>query len=134
MALGVADFEGRLVLLVGQTGVAGTSVNLNTVGVTTVAVPSSTWQRWLPLVMVLTRFSTGSGAVPTATVSAGTVTAAAPIDFKAGAALSGNGPFQIFFPLTTMSPYNASNNFLFAVTAGAVGTCDVALYAMVEGG
>src|ERR1017187_2079828 len=130
MALGVADFEGRLVLLVGQTGVAGTSVNLNTVGVTTVAVPSSTWQRWLPLVMVLTRFSTGSGAVPTATVSAGTVTAAAPIDFKAGAPVSGNGPFQIFFPLTTMSPYNASNTFLFAVTAGAVGTCDVALYAM----
>lgn len=134
MAIQVADFEGRLIQLIGQTGVAGTSVNLNTVAVTSVATPGSTWQRWMPLVMVLTRFSTGSAAVPTATVSAGTVTAAAPVDFKAAAALSGNGPTQVFFPLTTLSFYTAAQSFLFAVTAGAAGTCDVMLYGVVEGG
>src|ERR1700693_2013448 len=100
MAISIGDFEGRTILLLCSTGNLGTSINLNTVAVTTVVVPSATWQRWMPLYMVLTRFSTGAAAVPTATVSAGTVTAAAPVDFKAAGALSGNGPTQIFLPLT----------------------------------
>jgi hypothetical protein len=130
MAITRTDIEGRLIM---PLGVALT-VNLNVVAVTTVFIPSSNWLRWMPLFMELRNFSTGSAAVPTATVSAGTVTAAAPVDFRAAAALSGNGPSQVFSALTTISPYTGTNNFLFAVTAGAVGTCDVALYGVVEGG
>ena len=133
MAINVQDFMGRTVMLLGSTGNAGTSVNLNTVAVTTV-VFGSAWQRWCPLVMNLTRFSTGSAAVPTATVTAGTITPTVPVDFKASGALSGNGPNQLFFPLTTMGFYTAANNFFFAVTAGAAGTCDIELYGVIENG
>ena len=133
MAIGIQDFEGRTIMLLGATGTAGTSVNLNTVAVTTVVAPG-TWQRWMPLIMVLTRFSTGAGAVPTATVTAGTQTPAVPVDFKASGALSGNGPTQILFPLTTMGFYKQANSFFFAVTAGAAGTCDIVLYGLIENG
>jgi hypothetical protein len=133
MAINVSDIEGRYIQLLGSTGNAGTSVNLNSVAVTTVCIPSLTWQRWLPMFLVLTRFSTGAGAVPTATVSAGQ-SATAPVDFRAAAALSGNGPTQIFPCLNTISFYLPNNNFNFAVTVGAAGTCDVLVYGIVEGG
>ena len=130
MAILQTDIEGRIIHLLG----AAITVNLNVVAVTNVCTPSSTWLRWLPLFMVLRNFSTGTGAVPTATVSAGSITAAAPVDFRAAAALSGNGPSQVFPALSTISFYTPSQSFLFAVTAGAVGTCDVAVYGVIEGG
>jgi hypothetical protein len=133
MAINVSDIEGRYIQLLGSTGNAGTSVNLNTVAVTTICIPSLTWQRWLPMFLVLTRFSTGGAAVPTATVSAG-FNATTPVDFRAAAALSGNGPVQVFPCLNTISFYLPTQNFNFAVTAGAAGTCDVLAYGIIEGG
>jgi hypothetical protein len=130
MAITQQDIEGRLIMFLG----AARTVNLNVVAVTNVVTPGSIWLRWLPLYMVLTNFSTGSGLVPTATVSAGAITAAAPTDFKAAAALSGSGPTQVIPALSTISAYTPSQAFLFAVTAGAAGTCDVLCYGVVEGG
>jgi hypothetical protein len=131
--INISDVEGRLVTFLGSTGNAGTSINLNTVAVTTVVQPG-TWQKWMPLFLFLTRFSTGSGLVPTATVTAGTSTPTVPVDFKASGALSGSGPTQVFPALSTISFYTAANSFFFAVTAGAVGTCDAVLYGVLEGG
>ena len=132
MAIQVSDVNGRLIQFLGSTGNAGTSIDLNVVQVTTVFIGTA-YPRWMPLFLFLRRFSTGSGAVPTATVSAGTATPTVPVDFKAGAALSGNGPDQVFVALRTLSFYGPGNNFFFAVTAGAVGTCDAELYGVIEG-
>jgi hypothetical protein len=131
MAIQISDVDGRTIYKLGSTGFLGTSVNLATVAVTTVVIPGN-WARWMPLFMFATRFSTGNGLVPTATVSAGTATPAVPVDFKAGGALAGSGPTQVWSALRTISWYGPTDRFYFAVTAGAAGTCDIECYGVIE--
>ena len=138
MAIAITDIEGRHMDLMGASGIAGTSINLNVVAVTQIfsVAGYSGQQRWLPMVIFLTRFSTGSGAVPGATITVGGLSATTPNDWLTSTVLSGNGPTLAFVtnvPNTVVSYSDAaSTKFYLAVTAGAVGTCDVVVYGVLD--
>lgn len=124
-----SDVEGRLIQIIGITGGSGTSVNLNTVQ-NNVLVPANAFPQcdfYVPLMIALVRFSTGNGPVPAATVTFGDQ--AFSTNWNGGAALSGAGPFKVFFPGSSNAPrYAIGDPFVMGVTSGAAGTCDVVVY------
>lgn len=135
MAITVGFVNGENIQFGGATGLAGTSINLNVVAVTTIIFSAQQGMLFLPLFLFLRRFSTGAGAVPTATFTAGSLVPAAPVDWIGATVLSGNGPDQCFQPAgnSAVVPQLWSTPFRFAITAGAVGTCDVEVYGVVQG-